>query len=152
MNMKISTKGRYALEAVVDLSYHAKDELESLKSIAKRLNKSKNYLEQLFVLLRQNNIVVSIRGSQGGYKLAKEASKITAGDVVRAVEGSLAPVACLDFSNKEQCCGDYEKCVTRVVWKKMMDEISNVLDDVTIQDLKDCYEKMNKENIIEYYI
>jgi Rrf2 family protein len=102
--------------------------------------------------LRQNNIVVSIRGSQGGYKLAKEASKITAGDVVRAVEGSLAPVACLDFSNKEQCCGDYEKCVTRVVWKKMMDEISNVLDDVTIQDLKDCYEKMNKENMIEYYI
>ncbi|SHF07026.1 RrF2 family transcriptional regulator [Alkalibacter saccharofermentans] len=150
--MKISTKGRYALEAVVDLSYHAKDELESLNSIANRLKKSKNYLEQLFVLLRQNNIVVSIRGSQGGYKLAREASKITAGDVVRAVEGSLAPVACLDNSDEKQCCSDYEKCVTRVVWKKMMEEISIVLDEVTIQDLSECFDKMNKENNLEYYI
>lgn len=149
--MKISTKGRYALEAVVDLAYHSRDELESLKNIADRLDKSKNYLEQLFVILRQNGIVESIRGAQGGYKLAKPAKEITAGDVIRAVEGNLVPVACLVSSLDTMSCSRYKSCVSRLLWKGMSDEIDKVVDSVTIEDLVLKYRDMNRETI-EYFI
>ncbi|NTW71377.1 MAG: Rrf2 family transcriptional regulator [Eubacteriaceae bacterium] len=149
--MKISTKGRYALEAVLDLAYHSSDELESLKNIADRLDKSKNYLEQLFVILRQNGIVESIRGAQGGYKLAKPAKKITAGEVIRAVEGELVPVACLVSSKDAMSCSRYKSCVSRLLWKGMSDEIDKVVDSVTIEDLVLKYRDMKKETI-EYFI
>ncbi|MBC7959976.1 MAG: Rrf2 family transcriptional regulator, partial [Vallitaleaceae bacterium] len=133
--MKISTKGRYALEAVVDLAVYSNNGLESLKNIADRLDISKNYLEQLFVSLRQKGIVDSVRGAQGGYKLSKPAAELTAGDVVRAVEGPLSPVACLDDDNCNQPCGSADLCVTRILWHKLMIEINEAVDAVTIDDL-----------------
>lgn len=149
--MKISTKGRYALEAVLDLAVHSETELESLNNIAERLNISKNYLEQLFSILRKKDIVKSVRGAQGGYKLARDLKDITAGDVIRAVEGPLSPVACID---EGKCSGlfDYELCVTRGLWLKMMNVMDEAADSVSIKDLVAAYGKMDRKDTIEFYI
>ena len=87
--MKISTKGRYALEAVTDLVLHAGDQYGSIRGIAQRRGLSDNYLEQLFLQLRRAGLVESVRGPQGGYRLARDPSAVSAGDVLRAAEGSL---------------------------------------------------------------
>ncbi len=150
--MKISTKGRYALEAVVDLAVFSVSGLESLKNIADRLDISKNYLEQLFVVLRQKGIVDSVRGAQGGYRLSRAANELTAGDVIRAVEGPLSPVACLDEGKCHQPCGSYDLCVTRILWQKLMDEINAATDAVTIEDLVQAYGARNNKESFEYFI
>lgn len=149
--MRISTKGQYALEAVLDLAYNSKDSLESLKNIAQRLDKSKNYLEQLFVLLRKAGVVESVRGAQGGYRLAKSPQEITAGDVVRPVEGSLQPVHCLDDPQSCMSCKNGQICPTMDVWRKVGEEIEQVLDQITLQDLLVCYEQSIGSEL-EYYI
>lgn len=149
--MKISTKGQYALEAVLDLAYHSKDALESLKNISQRLGKSKNYLEQLFVQLRKAGVVESVRGAQGGYRLAKNPQEILVGDVIRPVEGSLRPVHCLD---DPQGCLSYRSgqvCPTMEVWARIGDEIDRVLDRISIHDLLVCYERMERQEL-EYFI
>ncbi|QSX07526.1 Rrf2 family transcriptional regulator [Alkalibacter rhizosphaerae] len=147
--MKISTKGRYALEAVVDLAHNSKEELESLKNVAQRLGKSKNYLEQLFVQLRKAGVVVSVRGAQGGYRLAKNPEDFTVGDIVRPVEGSLLPVHCLEDDGK---CPNKEVCPTMQVWGKVGMEINRVMDQITLQDLLVCYEGSMTDVELEYYI
>ncbi|PKM51162.1 MAG: Rrf2 family transcriptional regulator [Firmicutes bacterium HGW-Firmicutes-7] len=149
--MKISTKGRYALEAVLDLAVYSEVELESLNNISERLQISKNYLEQLFSVLRKKEIVASVRGAQGGYKLARSSKQITAGEVIRAVEGPLSPVSCID-EGKCNNTGEYKECVTRLLWQKMMDEINRAADGVTINDLVQSYGKMKKKDAIEYFI
>ena len=150
--MKISTKGRYALEAVLDLAIHSSAGHESLKSIAERQNISENYLEQIFVLLRRNGIVESIRGAQGGYQLARDPQDITAGQVIRAAEGQLAPVACVAEGKEKHRCDMYEACVTRTLWANIMREINDAADSVSIKDLMECCRRMNNEDEIEYHI
>lgn len=149
--MKISTKGRYALEAVVDLAYHAKDELESIKNISEHLGVSKNYLEQIFVHLRKNGIVDSVRGAQGGYRLARPSNQISAGDVIRAVEGNLLPVACVENKTCAQEDGLCEQCITQSFWVKMTSVINQVVDHISIADLVEDYEKRQVPTI-EYFI
>jgi Rrf2 family cysteine metabolism transcriptional repressor len=136
--MKISTKGRYALEAVTDLAIHAGMNYESIRSIAERRRLSDNYLEQIFLLLRKAGVVESIRGPQGGYRIVREPSLITAGDVLHAVEGRMAPVLCLDDGATEKPCGKEGRCVTRKVWCKMMLAMDAVLGQVTIADLAEA--------------
>lgn len=150
--MKISTKGQYALEAVVDLAVHSKMDLQSLNQISERLGLSKNYLEQLFGSLRKNGLVVSVRGAQGGYNLARPAREITAGQVIRAVEGSLAPVACLDDGKCQKECGDYNKCVTKDLWQTLMHEVNRVADGVSIEALADAFEMRQKPQDLDYMI
>ncbi|PKM93875.1 MAG: Rrf2 family transcriptional regulator [Firmicutes bacterium HGW-Firmicutes-1] len=150
--MKISTKGRYALEAVLDLAVHSQTEVENLNNISERLKISKNYLEQLFSVLRKKELINSVRGAQGGYRLARSADKITAGEVIRAVEGPLSPVNCIEEGKCDDPCNDYSTCVTRLMWLRMMDEINKAADSVTISDLVDAYGKMKKKDIIEYFI
>lgn len=150
--MKISTKGQYALEAVVDLALNAKAEHENLQNIAERRNLSKNYLEQIFSSLRREGVVESIRGPQGGYKLKREPKSVTVGEIVRAVEGSLAPVACIADDKDKVDCLRYNECVTRLLWTKIMNVTNNELDAITIQDLLDCHSRYTKEDAIEYFI
>lgn len=150
--MKISTKGRYALEAVLDLAVYSQGELESLNNISERLNISKNYLEQIFSILRKKEIVASVRGAQGGYRLARSAKEVTAGEVIRAVEGPLSPVSCIDEGKCNHPCNDYNTCITRELWQKMMDEINRAADSVTIDDLVLAYGKMKKKDAIDYFI
>ncbi len=149
--MKLSTKGRYGLQAMVDLAVYSKEKHISLKSIAERLCMSENYLEQLMALLKKNGLVSSVRGAQGGYFLAKDANDITIGDILRALEGSLAPTDCTCENNTYHCTLD-GKCVTKSVWEKIRDSINKVVDDISLRQLMDDYEKINENASHIYYI
>lgn len=132
--MKISTKGEYALEIVVDLALHAdKEHPESLKNIAFRRNLSEKYLERIIKSLKEGGIVLSLRGARGGYCLAVPASSLTVKQVLLASEGALAPVECL---TKETDCGiACEKCPTRPIWNEVWNRIISVVEDVKISEI-----------------
>ncbi|WP_010243094.1 RrF2 family transcriptional regulator [Acetivibrio cellulolyticus] len=150
--MKISTKGRYGLEAIVDLAIHSAEGHVNLKSISERCGMSEAYILQIFLILRRAGIVDSIRGAQGGYVLAKEPSEITVGDVLTALEGPLAPVACV-VTEAEHTCERYGSCATRGFWESIMSALNDVANSITIADLVECYnESAFQSNEIEYYI
>ncbi len=128
--MKISTKGRYALRMLVDISTHEPDTFISLKEISDRQNISKKYLEQIVPLLTKNGILRTNRGNKGGYALAKAPEEISVGEVLRATEGSLAPVACLEYETNE--CPRAGICDTLFVWEGLRKVISEYLDGITI--------------------
>lgn len=154
-NMKLSTKGRYGLQAMVDLGVFSKEKHISLKSIAERLSMSENYLEQLMALLKKNSLVVSVRGAQGGYALARDPKDITVGEILRALEGSLAPTECVGEDGTSHCtrnCVQEERCVTHTVWTKIKASIDNVVDNITLDELMDDYEKINDNVASTYYI
>ena len=145
--MRISTKGRYALEALLDLALQDRDGFVALRGVGLRRDLSENYLEQLFSDLRRCGIVTSLRGQQGGYRLARDPASITAGDVLRAVEGPLVPVACIAALSQAGCgpveesepCPRQDACVTRLLWIRMMEAIATAADGVTLADLiADC--------------
>lgn len=150
--MKISTKGRYGLEAIVDLAVHFNEGPVNLKSISERCGMSEAYILQIFLILRRAGIVDSVRGSQGGYILAKAPSEITVGHVLTALEGPLAPVDCV-AGKEEYPCERYEKCPTRGFWESIMLTLNEVADSITIEDLVNCYkESVSQSNEIDYYI
>ena len=130
--MKISTRGRYALRMMLDLAMQ-NDEYASIKMVAERQGISNKYLEQIITVLSRAGYVKSIRGPQGGYKLARPANEYTVGMILRLIEGSLVPVACME-DNPNQCprC---EICATLDVWKQIDKAISNVVDNITLEDL-----------------
>src|SRR5699024_7508264 len=113
--MKLSTRGRYGLRAMVDLAANSGEEAVCIESIARRQNISENYLAQLVRLLRKAGLVTSVRGAGGGYRLAKPADSISVGDVLRALEGNLDAVSCGAFQ-KEHPCRGADQCVTKYVW------------------------------------
>lgn len=140
--MKLSTKGRYGVMAMLDLALHNSEGQVPLKSIAERQAISENYLEQLFALLRKAGLVNSIRGAMGGYMLAESADKITVGSILRALEGSLAPVDCV-VEDEPALCSKSGCCATKVVWEKIRDSINEVVDSITLEDLAEEYRKNN---------
>ena len=142
--MKLSTKGRYGVAAMYDLALHYGQGPISLKSVAQRQLISEHYLEQLMGTLRKAGYVKSIRGAQGGYSLTKEPANISVGDIIKVMEGPIAPVDCLltDAVDNEYCVRA-GICVTRGVWAKVRDSINNVLDSITLADL--CRDEKNKE-------
>lgn len=148
--VKVSTKGRYGLRAIVDLAINNQDGQVSLKSVAQRQGLSENYLEQLFSSLKKSGLVKSIRGAQGGYLLAKPAEMISVGDVLRSLEGTLCPVECIDLDMATNC-DRADECVTVTVWAKLRDKINEVVDSITIADLVSEYEEKTKNDYI-YYI
>jgi Rrf2 family protein len=149
--MKLSTKGRYGLKAMLDLAVHSSEGQIALKSIAERQGLSENYLEQLFSVLKKSKLVKSIRGSQGGYMLAADADKITVGMILRALEGSLAPVDCV-LESDPSSCERSDCCVTKIIWEKIRDSINNVIDSVTLKDLLDEYSKLKGSGEYTYFI
>lgn len=130
--MKISTKGKYGLRIMTDLAVHGKDGCVSIKDIAKRENLSEKYLEQIINLLSKVGLVKSIRGAKGGYLLTKEPCDITVESILLATEGSLAPSACAENSD---CCDNYCDCVTSFIWAKMHSAVTQVVRDISLQDL-----------------
>lgn len=131
--MKISTRGRYALRLMLELALHDPDEYVTIRSISEHQEISYKYLEQIISVLNRGRLVKSIRGSQGGYKLAKPPEEYTVGMILRQIEGSLVPVACMeDEPNK---CPRSSKCVTLTVWKQLYEAINNILDSITLADL-----------------
>ena len=131
--MKISTKGRYALRLMLDVAIHGNGDLVRIKDIAERQEISEKYLEQIVSALNKAGYVKSVRGPQGGYKLTKEPKDYTVGMILRTIEGSLAPVACLEDEVNE--CERQSACVTLILWKKLDDAIKGVLDTTTLADL-----------------
>lgn len=145
--MKISTKGRYALRVMVDLATTDPQNYISIKSISKRLDISDKYLEQIISSLSKAGYVKSTRGAQGGYMLTKQPQEYTVGMILRSMEGSLAPVACLE-DDENQCphCSD---CISLYVWEQIYDAINNVVNSITLQNIIDKmeYEKITPQNL-----
>ena len=131
--MKISTKGRYGLRAVLDIAMH--DEAASVSSIAARQFISENYLERLIAMLKKAGIVNSLRGAQGGYVLARPADEISVGEVLRALEGDLNPVDCAERDGSGELCEGADTCVTKFVWKRISDSINQAVDNLMISEL-----------------
>lgn len=131
--MKISTKGRYALKIMLDLAQHNDGEYIKVKDIAARQDISEKYLEQIIAILGRAGYVNSVRGAQGGYYLAKDPKEYTVGMILRLMEGSIAPVACVE---EEQCdCQNCDTCETLDVWKELYNAINQVVDGVTLADI-----------------
>lgn len=131
--MKISTKGRYAVRVMLDLALNNTGECIKVKDIASRQGISEKYLEQIIAVLNRAGYVNSVRGAQGGYRIAKDPSEYTVGMILRLTEGSMAPVACLDEGAPD--CDRCDTCETLEVWKDLYAAINNVIDNVTIADL-----------------
>lgn len=133
--MKLSTKGRYGLRAIIDIAVHSESEAVALSSIASRQDISISYLEQLIAKLKKVGIVNSIRGAQGGYTLAKEPEEISVGDILRALEGDLNPVDCAEVTGGEATCSGSDACVTKYVWKRISESINNAVDEIMLSEL-----------------
>ncbi|MGQ9780497.1 MAG: RrF2 family transcriptional regulator [Bacillota bacterium] len=133
--MRVSTKGRYGLRAMVDLALHAEDGPVPLKEIAARQGLSESYLEQVFAALRRVGLVTAVRGPAGGYILGRPAAEITAGEILRALEGATAPVHCVEPVGDRVPCERAPTCPTREFWRKLRDHIEAFLDRATLRDL-----------------
>ncbi|HJA67359.1 AsnC family transcriptional regulator [Lachnoclostridium sp. An169] len=132
--MKLSTKGRYGLRALIDLARYSAGGPVSITSISERQEISERYLEQLMSLLKKAGLVKSIRGAGGGYVLAKEPEQISVGDVLRALEGSLDPVDCAGL-DPEGGCDIADSCVTKYVWKRINESINRTVDEIRLDQL-----------------
>ena len=133
--MRISTKGRYAMQLMLDLARYNTGEPISLKDISKRQEISEKYLEQISSLLNKGGFGRSVRGAQGGYLLNRDPKDYKVGEILRITEGDLAPVACLDQNSME--CEKRTGCATVRLWQMIDDAVSSVVDKVTLQDLLD---------------
>lgn len=131
--MKISTRGRYALRLMLDLASANPQEYITIKSIAARQEISEKYLEQIITVLSRSGFVKSTRGAQGGYKLAKSAADYTVGMILRAIEGNLVPVACMEDDPNE--CPRSASCVTLDIYRQINEAVSGVVDHITLADL-----------------
>ena len=134
--LKLSTKGRYGLRAFIDLAVCGESQPVPLASIAQRQEISVSYLEQLMAKLKKAGLVKSVRGVNGGYSIARPASEISVGDVLRALEGELIPVECagIDDSGSSHCSGS-SQCVSKIVWKRINDSINETVDSINIGEL-----------------
>lgn len=141
--MKLSTKGRYGLRALIDLALYSEEEPVSIQSIAKRQNISESYLEQLVRKMRTAGLVISVRGAAGGYQLARAASEISVGDVLRALEGDLDAVSC--SAGSVQGCEGADLCVTRYVWERINDSITQAVDSIGIDQLVEESRKVREK-------
>lgn len=140
--MKISTKGRYALRMLADIVLHQSDGYVSLKDIAERQGISKKYLEQIVPLLSKSGVIKANRGNKGGYVINGRPETHTVGEVLRATEGNLAPVACLEYEPND--CERINECATLEIWKGLYKLITDYLDGITIRDVADkCTDKID---------
>ena len=131
--MKISTRGRYALRFMADLAEHGATGFVPLKDISERQDISIKYLEQITARLTKSGLLISTRGPQGGYKLAKKAKNYTAMEILQITEGSITPVSCLD--NKPVKCDRVNDCRTLKLWLGLQKAIEDYLKSVTLEDL-----------------
>jgi Rrf2 family protein len=130
--MKISTKIRYGTRAMLELASHYGGGPVELKEIAKKENISLKYLEQVIIPLRTARLVKSLRGSKGGYSLAKPPSEISISDLIEILEGPINLVECL---NDPKACQKSPICVTRDIWREVSDTINGIFHSITLQDM-----------------
>jgi len=136
--MKLSTKGRYGARTMVDMALHGGKGPVLLKDIAKRQNISEKYLEHIITSLKVAGLVKSIRGAHGGYILGKDPVQIKLSQIIKALEGSIAPVECVDDPD---FCSRAELCVTRDVWVQIKKAMDKVLESISLKDLVEKQKK-----------
>ena len=133
--MKISTRGRYALRTMVDLAQHSGDGLVTLKDVAARQELSQKYLEQIVTQLSKAGFVKGTRGPQGGYRLSRDPREYTVAEILEQVEGSLAPVECLEAG--ANTCERCSSCATVDMWTGLYKVMTDYLGNITLQDIVD---------------
>ncbi|NLY49878.1 MAG: Rrf2 family transcriptional regulator [Firmicutes bacterium] len=145
--MRLSTKGRYGMRAMLALAQRRGEGPVPLKEIAVSKGLSEPYLEQLMSELRKAGLVRSVRGAQGGYLLGRDPENITAGDIIRVLEGPIGPVQCVvDLPGSDDVCDLADSCVERVLWEKLRDSITSVLDGITLANLLEEDKKLGSPN------
>ena len=147
--MKISTKGRYGLRALVDLAANGDNTTVSLVSVAQRQKISLNYLEQVFATLRKAGIVKSVTGAQGGYMLSKRPEEICLGDILTALEGRFSIV---DEPESEKADDNLRKTLNEMVWDRINDSVNQFLEERTLAELVENYRRLNMQEGNMYYI
>ncbi|MDY3361360.1 MAG: Rrf2 family transcriptional regulator [Clostridium celatum] len=140
--MKLSTKGRYGVKAMVELAIHYGDSPLSIKTISQRQGISEYYLEQLFSPLRKAKFINSIRGAQGGYVLGREPKDIKVSDIMYVLEGPIEIADCIEGV----ACDNVDCCATRLLWTKIKNSIDEVMEGVTLQDIVDDYNRIKERN------
>ena len=145
--MKISTKGRYGLKALINLAMNDKQENITIKTLCENLNISERYLEQIFSSLRKEGIVVGRKGSQGGYYISKDITTLTVGEILRVLEGELEVV---DNSKNKDEIDELDTFINENLWNLLNKKINNFFDSITLEDLVNQYNE-SKSNIL-YYI
>ncbi|MBL4932003.1 MULTISPECIES: RrF2 family transcriptional regulator [Clostridium] len=140
--MKLSTKGRYGVKAMVDLAINYGSQPVSIKAISQRQNISEYYLEQLFSPLRKAKLIKSIRGAQGGYVLNRDPKDIKVLDIMDVLEGPVEIAECIEGAT----CDNLDCCATRLLWKKIKESLDEVMESVTLQDIVNDYKSMNTKN------
>lgn len=141
--MKLSTKGRYGLRAMVDVARFGETGPVPISSVSVREGISVNYLEQLFSRLRRAGLIQSVRGAQGGYALTKPAEEMSVGEILRALEGDLFPVKCAELTGDEAGCSGSPYCVTKNVWKRISDSIQDTVDNIWLSELVEDSRKID---------
>ena len=149
--IKLSTKGRYGLRALLDLAVRSNGEHVSLNSIAESQSISENYLEQVFSTLRKAGLVRSVKGAQGGYVLAGSPSEIRIGDILRALEGNLCVID-VDAETSGGGENSIQRCIRINVWDRMNQSINELVDSLTLEDLVNEFKKMNGSQSLMFYI
>ena len=134
--MKLSTRGRYGISAMFDLARSADAGPQPIKAISERMAIPEAYLEQLIAGLKKAGLGVSTRGAQGGYMLSRPPEEITVGDVLRALEGGLNLVDCLEA---EDACARSGICPSRIVWAKVQAGLVSIVDGITLKDMLEDY-------------
>ena len=147
--MKLSTRARYGTRALLDLALHQSEELVSLKDIAQRQRISLQYLEHLMTPLITAGMVRSVRGPKGGVSLAKPPKQILLSEIIQLLEGSTAPVECVD---NPKLCPRSELCVTRDIWDELKKAMNGVLKSTTLQNLVERQESKKAPQEAMYYI
>ena len=147
--MKLSTRGRYGTRALLELALHYGEGPVPLKDIAQRQQISLQYLEHIITPLVAAGIVLSIRGPRGGVSLAKPPEAIRLSGVIQLLEGSIAPVACV---NDPKYCPRSDFCVTRDIWGELKKEMDGVLESTTLQDLVERQKSKGQSEAVMYHI
>ena len=148
--MKISTKGRYGLKALINLAMNDKQENITIKTLCENLNISERYLEQIFSSLKKSGLVQSVvgrKGSQGGYYISKDITTLTVGEILRVLEGELEVV---DNSKNKDEIDELDTFINENLWNVLNKKINNFFDSITLEDLVNQYNE-SKSNIL-YYI
>lgn len=137
--MRLTSKGRYAVTAMLDVALHSQEGPVPLADISERQGISLSYLEQLFSRLRKNGLVASVRGPGGGYLLGKDVSEIAVGAVITAVDESVDATRC----QGKEGCQNGERCLTHTLWRDLSERISGFLNNITLGEL------VNNQEILE---
>jgi len=147
--MHITYKGDYALKAILYLSLHHNRDVITIHEIAKSLDIPVKFLEQVLLELKRGRFVNSRRGIKGGYYLSKPPKEIKMGDVIRFIDGPIEPIACASAKKIYKGCADISKCVFKDIWRQVYDSVSDIVDNITFEDL--C-EKLKKPEPVNYHI